>query len=285
MAIEHSSNDCVKVVRGYGRASTDKQLLSPSQQEAVVKDAFDLFVRVKPEWQSATWGGFFFDEATHRDSKFREREVGSLVLAATQPGDAIIVSNFDRIFAKVADVCETLDLIQQRKFRLVVLDLDTDLSSDLGQCFFKVMAAIKELEVKATRSRTRNALQHRRNVGLPAGRHPLGWSTVAVMIKGKVRRYYVPNEEQRALGRKILDLQVRRGLNFKDTMKLLNQLGIKNPQAENYGRRQSGKWTPHAIAKWLRAAQNNFPLRNGSHVPFPIPPEAEPVPTNFVSAD
>lgn len=262
-------------VRGYGRSSTDKQVISIEQQEAAVCDAFHLYQRVKPGWSLATWGGFFFDEATSRDSRFRQREVGSLVLAASQPGDCIMAAKFDRIFASTLDVCETIALIPDRRLRLSILDLDMDLSSELGQCVFKIMSAVKELEVQEIRRRGRNSIAHRKKVGLPHTLYPIGWKGVGAQIRGAVRKFFVPDEEERALARALLDLKRRLHLTNVETAEIAYQRGLKNPDYRSI----QGRWTKPSIARWLTAARRDFPLPNGEHVPYPIPPEATPVAT------
>src|SRR6188474_1020553 len=105
------------ICRGYGRASTDHQVQSTEQQESVELETFALYKRIKPDWKDAEWGGFFADEATSRVSAFSQRHFGSLVIAASQPGDIILVANYDRIFANVSDVCDTLKLLNERRVR------------------------------------------------------------------------------------------------------------------------------------------------------------------------
>src|SRR5262249_39333892 len=134
------SDVMVCTFRGYGRASRDTQILSTEQQESGVTDAFGALQRLKPKYAEAVWGGFYgdgIDEAITRTSKFRERHFGSLVLAASQPGDVILVSNYDRIFANVIDVCETLEFLRMMQIGLIILDCDIDTTTIVGEFCFK----------------------------------------------------------------------------------------------------------------------------------------------------
>ena len=263
------------IVRGYGRASTERQVMSPLQQESACRDAFNLYKRVKPDWANAEWGGFFFDEATTRTSKFRERAVGSLVLATTKPGDVVMAANFDRIFANVVDVCETLELVEQRKFRLMILDMDIDISSNLGQMVFKILAAVKELDVKEIRRRAKEHTAYRIANGLPHGTPPIGWKNVGFQDRATshTRKRYAPDNDHRVLAKKVLDLRVVHELSYREIAEHLYDRRIKNPRGKD--------WSAMSVRKWANAALLNFPLKNGSHTPAPIPPDARPVDSIF----
>lgn len=265
------SDDPFFVVRGYGRASTDKQVISPLQQEATVREHFELFKRVKHGWSNAEWGGFHAEEPITRTSKLRNRPIGSLVLATSRPGDVIMASNYDRIFANVMDVCETIELIEVKKFRLCILDLDIDIGTDMGQAVFKIMAAIKELEVRELRRRCRENARYRVSQGLPVGTYTIGWKTVAYRDKTTrgIQRRYVPDYETRELAMKLL-ARKKAGASINGMTNELNRNGILNPKTHT-------KFNRPAIYRLLEAAKRNFPLSNGSHDAPPIPPDAEPI--------
>lgn len=262
------------VVRAYGRASTLKQVMSPLQQEAACKDAFDLYKRIKTGWVNAEWGGFFFDEATSRTSKFHERPMGSLLVATSKPGDIIMAANFDRIFANVLDVCETLELVETRKFKLTILDADIDISSDIGQMAFQMFALVKNLEVKAVRRRGRDAAAHRIANGMPWGQSPVGWKTKCFKNKkGGFGRRYVANNEDRALAKLVLDLRVVQELSYREIADELRSRRIRCPRGKG--------WAAMTVRRWANAALHNFPLKNGSHTPAPLPPDAAPIDSIF----
>lgn len=267
-----------RIVRGYGRASTDSQTLSTAQQEAKIFDAFGAYQKIKEDWANATWGGFMADEATSRVSTFRERHAGSLTIAASKPGDIILVSNYDRIFANVVDVCDTLKLLHERNIGLVILDCDIDTTTILGAFCFKVLALVKELDVLEIRRRTRESKAHRRRLGRPyTGSIPIGWKHQLYRVPGihLPQKYLVPNYRARRLAREILIIQERYGGN--QGCQFANVCGLKQVN----GRR----WQPMTFNKWCKAAVNDFPLPNGSHEAAPIPPDAVPISIETISAD
>jgi DNA invertase Pin-like site-specific DNA recombinase len=266
-------------VRGYGRASTDAQILSTDQQHAKVRDAFAAFKTITSNWGDAVWGGFLADEATSRVSSFRERHFGSLLLAASQPGDIILVSNYDRIFASVVDVCESLELLSRMKVGLVILDTDLDTTTIIGDFCFKILALVKEMEVKEIRRRTRESIAHRKRLGRPMTAPPVGWKHKAVQVPGvpKAQRYLVPDERARRYARKLAGIMLQGRYNFRQAAYYCNSEGFMQLNGK--------RWTEPTFAKWMRAAQADFPLPNGSHEAFPIPADAVPVNVETISAD
>lgn len=267
-------------VRGYGRASREKQIISPLQQESAVKDAFSLFQRMKTGWSNAQWGGFFVEEPNHsRTTKFHERPIGSQLITVSKPGDVILVSNFDRIFANVTDVCETLDLIEQRKFGIHILDMDVNLSSAMGQAVFKIMAAIKELEVKEIRRRCKETAIYRHESGLPHGKPPIGWKHKAYRDAktGAVRRGFIPHDEERELANRLKEIKINGNLTIMEVWDMADRKRIRNPRG------RVKKWSYNAIHRWTEAALRGFPLRNGEHTATPIP--ADSLPVDSIGAD
>ena len=246
-------SDQIRMVRALGRASDEKQVMSPKQQEDVCFEAFSLYKKVRPSWRTAEWGGFFFDEATVRTTKVAQREVGSLVLAATKPGDCIMAAKFDRLFANVIDACEVIELVNQKQFFLSILDLDIDLSTALGQAVFKIMAAIKELEVKEIRQRAVDSAAYRRKFGLPNNSHaPIGWRIVDNETGDG--RIYLPDQGQRNIAKKLLAMRERDEYKFLNTVKfttVVNRSGLRHPSGNI--------WTRPCLNRWLRAAREDFP--------------------------
>jgi len=253
--------------------------LSTSQQEAKVRDAFDAFKRIKPALADARWGGFLADEATSRVSKFHQRHSGSLVLAASQPGDIILVSNYDRIFANIVDVCETLELLRGMKVGLIILDTDIDTTTIVGDFCFKVLALVKEMEVKEIRRRGRESKAHRKRLGRPFTQPVLGWKHRVVRVPGipTHQRYLVPDNAARRLARELVGIKCQGQLSYTQASQYCNSIGLKQ--------RNGKRWTIPTFVAWCRAAENNFPLPNGSHEACPIPADAIPVIVETISPD
>lgn len=266
------------VVRGYGRASTERQSMSTEQQEAVCLDVFALKKRIHPDWSDAVWGGFFADEATSRSTNFRERNAGSLVLAATRPGDRIASAVQDRMFGDLSDYCETIKIARQMGFRFIFGDQEIDPNDPQIVCVTQVMTAFAELERHKIRRRTKDSIAHRRRIGRPhAGGYPVGWSGVLCRVPGIVepQKFFVKDNAARRLAREILIVKQSRHLTFEDARQLCNAMGLQQ--------RNGRKWHLRIFRKWCLAALNDFPLANGEHEAAPIPANAVPVIVSTIS--
>ncbi len=262
--------DPMFVCRGYGRASIERQVISPLQQEETCYQAFQLFKRVKPGWSNAVWGGFYTEEPMTRTSKFRERPIGSLVLTVTQKGDAIIASNYDRMFANVMDVCEVIEDVERRQFRIVILDLDLPIDNNLGQAVFKLLEVIKELEVKEIRRRMRESKRYRLDHGLPVGQPPVGWKNVVFRSRknaGLLKRHVI-DYEQRKIGAIAANLKLA-GLSIQKIMEHFRDHNIPAPDKRG--------WTYLRIRRLTKFSLLGFPLPNGSHEAPPIPEDVDAV--------
>jgi len=273
-------------VYGYGRASKSHQVLSTDQQHAKVTDAFALRKANDPLWRDAEWGGWLADEATGRESCFRERHCGSLILAACKPGDVIAVSNFDRLIAGVRDAVDTMDYIHQHKINLWILDfggMQLDTTTPMGETFFVIMAQLKRLEVLDIRRRTRESKAHRKRLGRPWSKPPVGWKIVVASVPGITgpQRYFVEDQLSRRLARELAGIMRQGQLSYTQASQYCNSIGLKQITGATKGKR----WTIPTFAKWCRAAENNFVLPNGSHEACPIPADAIPVIVETISPD
>lgn len=267
------------VARSYGRASTDVQVLSTEQQHSFCRDVFDFKKRIHPEWANAIWGGFVADEATCRETKFRERHYGSLILAATKPGDRIMCSTNDRLFGGLIDTCETIDLAQKMGFKIVMGDQEINPNDESAMAYHKILATFAELEVKRLRRRTREALQYRIRIGKPTGARVVGWKTVHCRVPGihEIQKFYVPDPKARRLANELVAIKEANNLTYTGCRHFCNKIGRKQLSGR--------KWNNPTFILWCRAAENGFPLPNGLHTPAPIPPDAIPIKVNTITDD
>lgn len=261
-------------VYGYGRASTSAQCLSTSQQESVVRDAFEYKKRTRAEWADAEWGGFIADEATSRDSCFRERSGGSLLLTFIRPGDAVIVSKFDRLVVGVSDAENTFAIFRERRASVLILDcggMEMDTSTPYGEVLFVLVALFKKLELHDIRQRTKDAMDHRRRMGRPASGAYVGWQIKAFIVPGMSgpQKYLVPDNPARRLAREIYNVKMTHNFGYDRARRFCNENGIL--------RKNRKKWHKLTFDKWCNAARDNFVLPNGNHEAAPIPPNAIPI--------
>ena len=261
------------VFRGYGRASTDHQILSTEQQQAKIRDAFDYKIRQGMIPHDTVWGGFYRDEATGRTTKFREREAGSMVLALSKPGDIICASNFDRIFANLGDVCETLEYFKDNGIKPDILDAPV-IDGAMGELFYGFLAILKKFERDEIRRRTAEIMEYRRKIGRPAGGSPpIGWKIARVgMPNGSQGSYFVPHMPQVTLGKRLLKLEKEHpDWKYHELFQHFVRYFV------------NGRiWQRDRFDRFYKAAHAGFPLPNGSFTPAPIPDEAVPYNPNTI---
>jgi DNA invertase Pin-like site-specific DNA recombinase len=267
------------VARAYGRASSDGQTMSTDQQHQVCKDVFDLKKRIHQEWANATWGGFFADEATCRETSFKERHFGSMVLAATKPGDRIMCSHHDRLGCGVLHTYETFKLAREMQFRIVMGDREVDPSDPMHMVIENILSSLAEYELHRIRQRTKAALDHRKRLGKPCGRAPIGWRTVQCLVEGitKPQKFFVPDHKARRLAKELVAIKEGNGLTYTAACDVCNKAGRKQLNKR--------RWTHPTFIAWCRAAEDDFVLPNGSHDALPIPPNAKPIQWNTISEE
>lgn len=254
--------------RGYGRCSTDKQAISIEAQRRNVEDAFALYKRIKPGWEDAEWGGWFEDRDVSRTTKFRERDKGRQVFNCSERGDVIMASNYDRMFARALDVCETLEEVKNRGIRLSILDFPMEISDGLGEACFLIISVVKNVEVQAIRERTRKALAHRKSEGLPSGGQcPVGWNFVHCVVDGARRSYFSKDHNARKLGELLVRRKAELGYNTHIFYAWCKAKGWLNHKGE--------PWTENTFRHFLQAAEAGFPLPNGKLTAPKIPPNAK----------
>jgi DNA invertase Pin-like site-specific DNA recombinase len=93
-------------------------------------------------------------------------------LRAIAKGDAdgLIVATMSRLSRSAADTALLFDWFQEAGATLIVLDLDVDTSTAVGQAFARIMGVINQLERDLTAERTRAALGVKRRRGERVGR-------------------------------------------------------------------------------------------------------------------
>lgn len=174
-------------IAGYGRASTNKQELSPKVQAGIIQEWFAMQMRIK-RWgdQSVKFIGMFSDEAVSSKVDMLDRPNGQHLLTILDRGDMIVVAKFSRAFRSAADSERTLDRLAEAGINMVFLDLSIDTSTPNGRYVASIMAAGGRLERDMRSETTRDALQLKKRRGEPVGATPPGW---AIKTKGRSKSY------------------------------------------------------------------------------------------------
>jgi DNA invertase Pin-like site-specific DNA recombinase len=164
---------------GYGRHSTDKQGMTEAVQKAKCEEYYARHLR--PEGYE--WGGFFYDSAVSGSSAFAEREQGRQVFLLAQRGDYIVASAMDRMFRSRKDGFHTLDMLEARGVKHVLLDMPMIDFDRMPRAYAEYMQGTLLLSaqlmrrVVSERMKEDNAIK--RQQGLPYSRSaPIGWKIV-----------------------------------------------------------------------------------------------------------
>ena len=179
----------------YGRASTSKQGMTREVQERACRDYFDAHLKSK----GVEWAGFFYDSATSGGTLFSEREQGRTVFFSLQRGDCLVVAAMDRLFRAKVDGFLTLDQLDRKGVKRVVLDLP-DLSGlegdeELYDMLESNMVLYAHMYRRMLSRKMKRDNAAKREAGLPFSRcAPVGWRTVGDRLS---KAYRVDRAERR----------------------------------------------------------------------------------------
>jgi DNA invertase Pin-like site-specific DNA recombinase len=235
--------------------------MSTTVQSDEIDKALKAYTIVGKLPEGTTYAGFFADEAVSSKIRFTKRPAAAAIMEAAKPGDMIIAAKFDRMFRSVGDLCETLEILGDRRIRLVLLDADIDTSTVNGQGLMKILAVIKWMEREAIRSRTKESLAYRRANGIPhCGPPPIGWKREVKLYKNHKVSRYVPYKHERFVAQRVHET-MQSSKNMLEAGIALRKNGVVNPRALAEDKRY---WSEFTMRNWSRAYLNNFPLPEGA---------------------
>lgn len=173
---------------GYGRHSTSKQGMTRELQHLACREYYDKHLKK----QGVEWVDFFYDPVVSGGKQFAEREQGRIVFFSLQPGDYLIVSAADRLFRNKVDGFVTLDQLDRRGVRRVILDLP-DLSGldgdpELFDMLESNLVLYAHLYRRMASRKQRRDNEAKRQAGLPFSRSaPPGWKIVGTRQQKEYR--------------------------------------------------------------------------------------------------
>jgi DNA invertase Pin-like site-specific DNA recombinase len=192
-------------VFGYCRASTRKQVDSPETQK-------EIQARYAAYHQLGDVT-FFVDTATSGKVSWEERDAGKQLFAQLQPGDHVVLAKLDRAFRRLSDCVTVLETFERLGVKLHICNLmggAIDLSSPMGRFMIHILAAFAELERAFISERTKDGIRNRKHRGFKHARYPgYGFRWEKQILRGKVERVRVPDEEERNVMRAILRLRMQ----------------------------------------------------------------------------
>jgi DNA invertase Pin-like site-specific DNA recombinase len=237
----------------YGRHSTAKQGMTREVQEKTCRDYYDTHLAKK----GVEWAGFFYDPAESGGSIFSERPDGRQVYFALQPGDYLVVADMSRLFRNKTDGFVTLDQLDRKGVKRVILDLP-DLSgldgdAELYDMLESNMVLYAHMYRRMVSRKMKRDNQVKRESGLPFSRSsPVGWKQVGT----RQQKAYRVNEYERG----VIDFMQTQ----HDEGQSLDDIALWFMHEEDRGRftgKTIRRFTGPDTVRWaLRARQAGYPM-------------------------
>lgn len=99
-----------------------------------------------------------------------KRPVFDEVLAALQPGDALVVWDLDRAFRSVIDALLVVEKLRARGIAMQIVNLQVDTDTPAGMLLYTVLSAFAEFERRMLSQRTKEGLAAAQKRGQRLGR-------------------------------------------------------------------------------------------------------------------
>ena len=160
--------------RAYSRCSTNETKQDINRQVRELK---------------AAGAEVIYMEYEHGDAKVKSQQ--QAMFAESEPGDTIIVLEVSRLARSTQQLCEIIEIIQEKHLRLVIvgsitLDCRNGHSDPMSEAFLQMAGVFSQLELAMIRSRVRSGMENARAKGRQIGRPQI---TVDDLPSGFLRHY------------------------------------------------------------------------------------------------
>lgn len=200
----------------------------------------------------------FVDEDVSAHSvRFQDRPAGKRLWDLLEPGDIVVATKMDRMFRRLADMAQTIDIWKKLNVRLILLDMDVDIRSPHGRAFAGWSAVAAQLESELHGQRKREVYAHKRKIGLPVNsERPYGW----VAFKGPDGKLagYRPCQQERDLGDQVLKMRDQ-GMTARQIAIAFCHAGHRKPFRR---KDSSGYYHVTDIYLLAKAAKAGYPKRS-----------------------
>jgi putative DNA-invertase from lambdoid prophage Rac len=188
-------------VYSYTRTSQIECLESLQELETILEKE-DLRLQTYALGEGIKVNERFIDENQRWNVSLAKRPQGKELLKRLETGDILLVCTLERIFSNCDDMVNTLQELKKRNVKLIVVDLDGDVTdADMTHQFNDVLKVFHSLEKRRSTERIKTVKQSQRKKGrFLGGSRPFGY-----MIHSNGRLIENPME-QRVL-KKILEMK------------------------------------------------------------------------------
>lgn len=164
----------LSTTHGYCRCSTDEARQDIQRQ---VRE-------LKAHGATTIW-----TEYEHGDAAVKEQQIR--MFESANPGDTIIVLEVSRLARSTRQLCDIIDLVQDKKLRLeivgsITLDCRNGELDPMSAAFLQMSGVFSQLELSLIRARVRSGLANARAKGMRLGRPPI----CADGVPERFLRYY-----------------------------------------------------------------------------------------------
>jgi putative DNA-invertase from lambdoid prophage Rac len=158
-------------IYGYCRVSTARQ----------VEDGLSLEVQRRQVEGYAQMHGLalarvFLEEGVSGSVPLGERPAGRELMAALEPGDAVIAAKLDRAFRSALDALQVVRAFTEQGIGLHLLDVGGNIANGHGKLFMTIVAAFAEAESDRIKERIGEVKRDQRERGrFLGGKRPIGY--------------------------------------------------------------------------------------------------------------
>ena len=178
------TRDEIQRVIGYVRVSTDEQDDSGAGLEAQRQ-------AIEAKASSKGWsfvGGLRKDVASGKSLNGRHQLTAALAELKAHKADALVVAKLDRLSRSVHDFASLLETARRQGWHVVMLDLELDTSTPMGEAMANMAMTFAQLERRMIGQRTRDAMTVLKKQGWPGGR-PGRDRMIAPALEKRIRGY------------------------------------------------------------------------------------------------
>ena len=182
----------------YGRVSTLRQVDGES-----LDVQYDKCKGYSESVLNEKLSGKFVERGVSGTKRFCDRKQGKKLLWVVKEGDTIISSKLDRLWRSSLDCLNTIDLLKSQGVKVVVLDLNGEITSQNGvsRLFMTMLSCFGEMERDRIRERIIEVKDHQKKQGkYLGGKRKFGYK----IIKGG---YQVEDDKEQKIIDRIIELR------------------------------------------------------------------------------
>lgn len=184
-----------KFAVGYCRVSTDIQVQEGHSIEAQKNTIMDYCIKNKLQFNK-----FYVDEG--KSGKDMQRPKLQKMLDRLVPGTVVISTAISRISRSVKDLQTIIDIIKNKASTLILLDINIDTGTAMGDLMMNITSSFSQFERKQTSERVSVVLNNMSHEGKLITKPRFGYK----LIKDGDRSSLVENDEEQQVLNKIRHL-------------------------------------------------------------------------------